>query len=561
MESLKTGFFIAFLIIIGALGVVLYWNTHLYYQAKDKIEDPGKKIEVLEKANLFYPYNDLVYYELGKAHFDLGLENISRTDIRDTHLRESSENFARSLQLNPASPFSHFNFAQTLLYQSYAIPPSEVNYYEEYKKAAFLTGHHSQIFYEVGKILFSRWEQLSPEEREFILEITGKILSKKQRETLQSLLHIWEMNVKDYEVMEKILPEDPGVYRWYARFLGDKSLSSEVRQQKLAQAEFLEFEKATNMYNQGVNKFRYYQIQDAGNHFRSSLNLLKGISFYQDLIDHDLIDPSEFDELQKSVYLNLLKCRVEEEASLQEIEGFLKSYLSLEDKLVSIGELESYLKDRGLIEKRLEGGFEDLKRLYIQILFTFRQNRYREIMRLGSLLQQSFIVVPEGQKKDYMKILQIIGNSYLKADYLYDAEKFYQKAFEIEPSNLETLFKMRRIYERLNKEVKVQEANWRIKKLLPAREILSKSIVIDKGKRLSRKLVFDGRKIILSLQFTRTREGAASLISVFLNERIVWEDYLRDNIVSIPLDTGVGENVLVIRPVNDAVNLLKIQYR
>ena len=386
-------------------------------------------------------------------------------------------------------------------------------------------------------------------------------MSRKWREAFQTLLHIWEMNVKDYEVMEKVLPEDPGAYRWYARFLGEKSLSSEVRQQKLAQAEFLEFEKAKNMHSLGINKFKYYQIQEACNNFKSSLSLLKGISFYQNLINQELIDPIGFIELQKSVYLNLLKCRVDGEASLDEIEGFLQSYLSLEDKLVSVQELEAYLMDRGLIEKKLEGNFEDLKRLYIQILFALRQNRYREITRVGSLLQKSFIVVPEGQKKDYMKILQLIGDSYLKTDYMYDAEKFYLKAREIEPSNLETLFKMRRIYERLNEVSKVQGMNWRIKTLLPARDILSKSVIINKGKRLSRRLVFDGRKIIFSLQFSRPQEGVTPLISVYFNERIVWEDYLRDNIVSIPLDTEVGENVLVIRPVNRGVGLLKIQYR
>ncbi len=561
MESVKKGLFIALLIIIGAIEAVLYWNTHLYYQAKEKVENPGEKIEVLEKANLFYPFNDLVYYELGKAYFDLGLENIGRTDVREAYLRESTENFTRSLEINPASPFSHFNFAQSLLYQSYAAPSSDLKYFEEYKKAAFLTGHHSQIFYEVGKILFSRWEWLSPEEREFTLEITKKILSRKWRETFRTLLYIWEMNVKDYEVMEKILPEDPGVYRWYARFLGEKSLSSEVRQQKLAQAEFLEFEKAKNTHILGMNKWKYYQIQEACNHFKSSLDLLEGINFYQDLVGQELIDSFEFDELQKSVYLNLLKCRVDEGTSLDEIEGLLQDYLSLEDKLASVEELEAYLIDRGLIEKKLEGSFENLKRLYIQILFALRQSRYREIMRVGSLLQQSFIVVPEDQKKDYRRILQLIGDSYLKSDYLYDAEKFYQKAYEIDPSNLETLLKMRRIYERLNEVSKVQAMNWRIKTLLPAQEILVKSIAIEKGKKYSHRLVFDGRKVMLSLQFRRPREEVTPLISVFFNERIVWEDYLRDNIVSIPLDTEIGENVLEIRPENRGVGLLKIYYR
>jgi len=48
---------------------------------------------------------------------------------------------------------------------------------------------------------------------------------KKDKEKLQATMQIWDLNVKDYEAMEKILPEDSRVYRMYAQFLGEESLS------------------------------------------------------------------------------------------------------------------------------------------------------------------------------------------------------------------------------------------------------------------------------------------------------------------------------------------------
>ena len=56
--------------IIGIVNILIYWNSHLYYRAKNKVEDVEKKIDTLENANRFFPFNDLVYYELGKAYFD-----------------------------------------------------------------------------------------------------------------------------------------------------------------------------------------------------------------------------------------------------------------------------------------------------------------------------------------------------------------------------------------------------------------------------------------------------------------------------------------------------------
>lgn len=565
---------------IGIINILIYWNSHLYYGAKN-IEDNEKKIEVLERANRFYPSNDLVLYELGKAYFDLGIQNFYDKDRSRIYLRKSIQNFTRSLRINPASYFCHFNFAQSLLYMSYLSPSYEVSYYDEYKKAALIAGHNSQVFYEVGKIFLSRWPELSGKDRDFTFEILGKIAGNKERKKLQTLMQIWEMNVRDYAVMEKIIPEDTAVYRLYARFLGEKSLSHEIRQEMLARAEFLTFERARDEYHSGENEFLYFRLKEAIKHFESCVNALKRINFYQSLAHKTLIDSSEFIKMRKSALLNLAKCQLEEGGGLEEVEGNLYMYLEMEDEVPAVRELESYLRDRGLIEKILGASFDDLNCLSFHTLLSFKQNRYRDIMRLGALLKESFVVVPEAQKSSFVEILQLVGDSYQKADYIYDAGEFYQKALEMDPDNLETLLRIRQNYERLNEEEKLLQLDERIEKLFPPREIVLKNSVINKGQRFSRTLIFDGREIILNLDFNEAgKESVPPLVSIFFNGRVVWEDYLKggggddeakeekrkdkmenDRVISLSLKSKVGKNTLVIVPLNKAVDLLKISYR
>ncbi len=549
--------------VIGIINILIYCNSHFYYRAKEKIEDSEKKIKTLERANLFYPSNDLVFYELGKAYFDVGIRNLYDKDRSHAFLQKSIQNFTRSLRINPASYFCHFDLAQSLLYISYLSPDFDANYYDEYKKAALLAGHDSQIYYEVGRILLSHWPALSEEDKDFTLEILREILKRKEREKLQAVMQIWEMNVKDYEVMERILPEDAGIYRMYAKFIGEKNLSCEERQRILVEAELLEFERAKDEYHSGEREFRYYRLKEAFNHFTASLRILERINFYQNLAGRNPINVEEFNNLKKSACLNLVKCRLEEGRELKEVEGTLRRYLALENAVAVVGELESYLRRQDLIEEKLGASLSDLGHLSFQMLLYFKQNRYRDIMRVGRLLNQSFVVVPEEKKDAYVRVLHLVGDSFQKVDYIYDAGEIYQKALEIYPDNLGTLLRIRQNYERLNEEEKIQQIDEKIEKLLAPREVRLKNSAINKGRSFARTLTLDGKTIVLDFHFKKDKEesGFVPLISVFFNGYVVWEDYLKENVISISLKSKIGKNTLVVAPVNRSVDLLKISYR
>ena len=256
MNIMKRVLFIIMLLAVAGVDFLIYWNVRLYYRAGD-IGESQRKIEVLNKANQFYPFNDFVFYELGKAYYVLGSQNLADRTKSESYLQESIENYKHSVRLNPASYLTHYRFAEALNLMSYILPSLDLSAYKEYKKVALLLGHNHPFYYEVGKILLTRWNKLSEEERDFTIEMLGKIGEEKNNEKIQSLMQIWDINVKDYSVMEKILPEDARIYRMYAKFLGEKSLSLEERHKFLAKAEHLEFETAKAKFISGEKKLLY----------------------------------------------------------------------------------------------------------------------------------------------------------------------------------------------------------------------------------------------------------------------------------------------------------------
>jgi O-antigen ligase len=551
---------ICILLAVGILEVLIYWNQHLYYKA-NKIKDIKRKINILKKANRIYPHNDLIYYELGKAHFSLGLKNLQESNGQSTeYLGKSLLDFEQSLRINPISRFSHFYFGRSLLYMSYLSSSTGTDYAKEFEKAARLAGHHSKIYYEVGKIFLACWHHITNQQKDYTVEILKKALREKSRERIRNILQIWAMNVKDYSVIRKVLPRDMNTYRLYAGFLGEKCLSIDERFRFLALAESLEFEKAKKEFRRGENALIYSGRKHACGHFRSALNELKKIKFYQNLSNENLIDLFEFKNIKGSCLLNLAKCRLLEGKKLDDVKGNLHAYLVEEVGAAEAKNLDLFLRKRGLIKEDLSSNLDDLTSLFLRYLLCFKQNRYRDIMNAGSLLKQSFVVVPESQKQEYVKILQIIGDSFQKEDFFYEAADYYQMAMNIDPDNLSILFRMRKNFDRLNEDYKIWRIDNKIRQLLSQREITMSNSPIKRGKLFSKVLTLSEGKKDLQLHFYPFEGDVFPLISVFFNGRVVFENYLNESVLVVPVEAQAGDNRLEIIPINREVDLFKLSY-
>ena len=558
---MKKALILAALGLLGLAAVCSYANIHLYYAAKAMTEDPAARIRLLEKANRVFPWNDLVHFELGKAYFERGVEDLGNVISRDADLRRSFASFERSLRLDPGALQAHFQFAQSLLYMTYLSLPAPVSYFEEFKKSALLTGHNSQIFFEVGKVLLSRWTGLSPAERVFTSDILERMLAQKDKEKLASVLQVWDIDARDYALMETILPDDPATLRLYARFLGEKALSVEARQKAISRAESLEYLTAEGEAEAGQRALDSFRTAEAVTHFSACLSILGNIKFYQALTGEILIDPKEYADLRRSAYLNLAKCRIEETRSLESAEPDLEAYLSLEDRSSAVGDLETFLKERSVLPAEPALNAKDLKPLVFQLRLSFRQNRYRDITRIGASLEQGLVFVPEAMKADLLETYEIIGDAFQKLDYIYEAERFYDKALAGWPGSLALLLKIRKGYERLNDEAGLLKADKAIlAALTPAEQVLG-GVPVPKGTERAIPLVLEAGRIALDLAFEASGEGLGAVASLEFNGRVVWEDRVGPAGCTVKAEAATGTNSLVLGAVSAPVFPVRLAWR
>jgi hypothetical protein len=558
---MKKALILAALGLLGLAAVGSYASIHLYYRAKSLTEDPGARIRLLERAEGFFPWNELVHYELGKAYFERGIEDIGNVSRRDADLKRSFAGFERSLRLDPGALQTHFQFAQSLLYMTYLSLPAPFSWFEEFKKAASLTGHNSQIFFEVGKVLLSRWPTLSPAERVFTRDILERMLAGKDKERLAAILQVWDLNARDYALMDAILPEDPAILRLYARFLGEKALSIEARQKALSQAEHLEYMSAAGESEAGQRALDSFRIAEAAAHFSACLDLLGKIKFYQSLTGESLIDPKEYADMRRSAYLNLAKSRIEETRTLESAEAGLEAYLSLEDRSAAIGDLETFLKERNVLPAEPALNAKNLKALAFQLRLSFRQNRYRDITRFGASLEQGLVFVPEAQKEDLLETYEVIGDAFQKLDYIYEAERFYDKALAGRTGSLALLLKIRKGYERLNDDAGLKKADDAIQAVLTPREQTLGGVPVPKGTERVFPLVLEAGRFALEFAFAASGEGLGAFASLEFNGRVIWEGLAGPAGWTADVEAAAGANSLVLGAVSGPIFPLRLAWQ
>jgi hypothetical protein len=85
--------------------------------------------------------------------------------------------------------------------------------------------------------------------------------------------------------------------------------------------------------------------------------------------------------------------------------------------------------------------------------------------------------------------------------------------------------------------------------------------LIDKGKSFTQRLVLEGKRICLDLRFGDQKEGNEPLVSILFNGQVVWEQFLKDNLISLNTAARAGDNLLQIVAVNRPVTLSQFSCR
>ena len=551
---------IAGLAALVVLQAAFAWNARLCWRAKAVARNADEKIRLLRLADAVFPWNDAVSYELGQVSFERGAEALGDPAARDAMFRRSIAAYLRSLRLNPGSPAAHFGLGQALLYAGYVGQAAPLPYFDEYRRAAELTGHNSQIHYDAGKVLLGRWDSLGPAEKDFVVGLLKSSIAGKGPERLLDLLEAWNLAGRDPGLIDRVLPEDPESLKTYAQFLGERGLALEARQSALARAEALEVARARTEIEQGRREADAFRAAEAGRHAGEALEALGSVRFYQALTGRELFDPREFTGLLKSARRLRAMNRIEETRSLDDADGTIAAYIDLEDDSAALGEFETFLKERGLVgETGLDSPFKDLKGLAFRMSLDFKLNRYRDIARVGGVLLSSSMVIAPSGKPSYVRILRLIGESNLKLDNVYEAEGFYRKALEAGPGDLDVLSGLERCYSRLNDEAKADEVRRAIGKLTTPAGVDLGGRAVAKGETVKVDLVTTGGPRTFALAFEPASGGGpVPLVTVVIDGRVAWERNGDTGLAEFAGTLGSGPSALEITAVSGPISLTRL---
>ena len=553
---------LAGLALLAALQAAVATNAHLGWKGRAAVAAPETRLRELGRADAVWPWNAAVAAELGRAWFEGGAEALAEPAKRDTYFRRSSEAFLRALRLDPGVPAAHFHFAQALLYMGYLGLPVAADPLDEYERAARLAGHNGQIRYEVGRIMVGLWPSLPPERREFAAGLLKKTLAAGDPERLVGILETWHLQGGDPELIERVLPEEAGSLRTYARFLGERGLAREARLSALARAETLDLAAARAELDRGRRAAEAFRPAEAAARYGAALAALGRVRFYQDLAGTALFAPEDHAATTRAVRRALAMSRVEAARSLADEDGSIAAYLAVEDDPVSLGEFEAFLRERGLLAEppTAAAPFKDLRTLAFRTALDFRMNRYRDIVRTGDLLESSSLVIAPAGKADYARVLGLVGESCLKLDSVYQAERFLARALEVEPGNLAHLLALERCYVRVNDEDKAAAVRREIDRQVSPAAIDLGGRAVEKGSSGPSAFVSDGRPRTVRLDLVPATEGARPLVSIVLNGRVIWENIGDTGPVSLPVRPRQGKNILEIAPVGGAVRLTALTF-
>jgi hypothetical protein len=164
-------------------------------------------------------------------------------------------------------------------------------------------------------------------------------------------------------------------------------------------------------------------------------------------------------------------------------------------------------------------------------------------------------------KADLLETYEIIGDAFQKLDYIYEAERFYDKALAGRPGSLALLLKIRKGYERLNDEAGLLKADEAIlAALTPAEQALG-GVPVPKGTERAIPLVLEAGRIALDLAFEASGEGLGAVASLEFNGRVVWEDRVGPAGCTVKAEAATGTNSLVLGAVSAPVFPVRLAWR
>ncbi|UCE40724.1 MAG: hypothetical protein JSV17_14940 [Candidatus Aminicenantes bacterium] len=363
------------------------------------------------------------------------------------------------------------------------------------------------------------------------------------------LMNIWEMNIRDFAVMDKFMPPVAQAYRMFGNFLGEKSFSIRQRHRMLSYADHLQFERAKRNFASGEQEYFSAEYGEARKFFTYCLWDLQKVRFFHRLSGLYPFDESEYYHLYKLVNYWLARSLIEAGGGLKKVREYLLKYLELEEDEVSLNEFESYI-----IEHKISY-------LPIQLFLYDKQGRHQDIIEIGNLILKGQVKTPDLNKADMVKMFSIMGNAYQRMNYPANAIESFRKSIKFIPSYVPSLLQLRENYLSLHEDERAEEIEAEIERTMPPKTLNYSHLIISKDREFSHRLYLAGKELYIDFYFEGLKKEDIPLITIEFNREVVWDNYLEDEMITLSVEPKIGENILYVKAASHPFLLKKFAYR
>jgi hypothetical protein len=258
----------------------------------------------------------------------------------------------------------------------------------------------------------------------------------------------------------------------------------------------------------------------------------------------------------------VIKSFVYHDKNLEKSVVYLQRYFEMETEVDKLTEIEEFFISRQMVAEKYIPGRE-ISSFLLKLELDFRLNRYRSVITHAESIKALAYAVPEASRRFFIRVLQIIGDSFQKLDYIYDAGDIYRLAAELDPKNFDTLIRLKRNYDRLNDAVHMQQIDRRLAENYPSEELKFDHKVITKQQPFLQIFILKGGESALGLEFRISESELRNppLISIHFNNTVIFEDYLdKSGRIAVSPQMGEGRNLLELKSLNRDIVLNRIYF-
>jgi len=496
-------------------------------------EDGQNKQKPLKVSHLFFPLDYFVSYKYAMYLFEKGV-----LYKNDPLILKSINWLKKSIRQNPFFHLSHHNLGKAYLLYNFPERQFFRQGIQELKSAVQIDKSNKFMVKDTAEVLLSMWPLLSEKDKTLCKNLLLGFMSKFSWEEFKPVVELWWLYSKDIPFLKQLIEENKAILNDLSLFLVELKGPLNLRWEFLADYETYILKKNITRYRN-----RYSLRQTRIDFDQSLLESLREIRLYHKLARKSF-DHSKFVKHKKILISNrinelLRKNQLENNSQLNDnLYQLIIEYVKNKPEMKDLIELENNLEEKGFF------GENNFSSLYLKYWLKFNQGNLNDVIDEIEKLKGTITLIKKEALQHYKKILLLLSNAYESSKLLTIANRTLREILKISQNNAEVWLRLFLIQKILGPDIEIQN------QILVKIEDIKQSRFLNVNSQDFKKTVYliDNKQVEINLaENLKERLGDKKIIQIFINGRIVYEEYLSQLPQRISIDVEEGNEVKKLR--------------